>query len=233
MRGSVADRSRVRLPKLHRPGGVPALHPPGLQVPGQPVHIQDQMMRRPAKTPRFAGRYWGRVRVSGDRSARDEPPLNLGVAERTPLAADGTTFFHERSPFGNAFAARPLRTAMRRRPGRAARGGLTPTTVSSREDWSISTAPRLRPRTVRHAEGGVRCWLGHRPGRAVPPGGPGSRRGRGVRGLPGGTHTPTAVTTSLNRIVGLDPDPPRCGWSSTRRCRVLPEVPDARYWKAP
>src|SRR3954452_24835873 len=35
-------------------------------------------------------------------------------------AADGTTFLHQRSPSGNACAACPSRTEMRRRPGRAA-----------------------------------------------------------------------------------------------------------------
>jgi hypothetical protein len=76
----------------------------------------------------------------------DQHPPPRPVGSHRVCGADGVAFFHRRSPSGNACGARPVRTVMGRRPGRVASGGLTPTTVSCREDWSIGTAPRLRVR---------------------------------------------------------------------------------------
>src|SRR6266568_6645949 len=80
--------------------------------------------------------------------------------------------------------------------------GPTPTSVSSREDWSISTAPCLHPcrRQGRH---GAWCW--DRLGRGVPPGGPGLPRG-GVIQIRRVEHTPAAVQGLLADIARLEPD---------------------------
>jgi hypothetical protein len=76
--------------------------------------------------------------------------------------------------------------------------------VSSREDWSISTAPRLQP--CPDDQGGVVLAVGidwAEEFHLVALGSP----GKGVMEVFRVEHTPAAVQALLARIAGLEPDP--------------------------
>jgi hypothetical protein len=85
----------VRRPTASSAHDPPALFPAGAHC-ARPAWTSGARSDRPhsrpddaraAQSPGFAGRCSGRLRAAADHSVRDKPPWNLGIAERTSLAA--------------------------------------------------------------------------------------------------------------------------------------------------